>query len=426
MALLYVYAGISLVSTCRQDHVAIDDTSSSSTDSNDAAVDAADGSWMESIRSKQQQQQQQQQLLLLLNTCQATCPVLTQAVYIYVGMLEIFTLSIILPLLVLPCIYLWFLRQATTQQIMQELQQRLESDEDDDEYDEEEEDEVDEDDGERDDDHHDPERDNDRFANIFINSNRRNHPRRHGVTAKDILRRLQTVQLIRLVAKELSTNYNDEEAEILVVPIEDEDNHNNDNNLMDKIEQAKRNSSSFLTPINRECCICMSEFQISDHYQKENTSCTDDEDLEIGRTESNDLQSTVETIVRTPECRHLFHKQCIATWVGGQWENINNRSSGTRTMPHHPIRSNVSGDVSSENAPSEEVSTNANISTIPEALETNSNRYWRTIPNNHHRRRAKRTTCPLCRADLSGRSFRTSSRNSNNTQNFGTLYGSIE
>lgn len=47
------------------------------------------------------------------STCQATCPSLYSSLSIYVGALEFFTFSLILPLLCLPCLYVWFLRQAT-------------------------------------------------------------------------------------------------------------------------------------------------------------------------------------------------------------------------------------------------------------------------------------------------------------------------
>ena len=50
-----------------------------------------------------------------LNSCAATCPNLYQALSVYVAMLEMFTFALILPLLFLPCIYLWFLRRATAE-----------------------------------------------------------------------------------------------------------------------------------------------------------------------------------------------------------------------------------------------------------------------------------------------------------------------
>lgn len=91
IALLYVYAGISMVQTCREDlHLENADSSS----------------------------------------CSATCPSLYRALSVYVVTLEVFTFSLILPLLFLPCIYLWLLRQATVDsEALVILQERLREEE---------------------------------------------------------------------------------------------------------------------------------------------------------------------------------------------------------------------------------------------------------------------------------------------------------
>ena len=83
--LLYVYGGITLVQTCHQDE----------------------------------------------DSCAATCPNLYSALSVYVLALEVFTLSILLPLLCLPCLYLWFLQQTSRDaETMALLQERLRDEDD--------------------------------------------------------------------------------------------------------------------------------------------------------------------------------------------------------------------------------------------------------------------------------------------------------
>lgn len=101
VALLYVYAGLTLVQTCRDDvGLTLDG----------GEEDPAQGG--------------------PVNSCKATCPHSYSALTVYVTTLEIFTFSLILPLLFLPCIYLWFLRQATAdQEALALLQERFREEE---------------------------------------------------------------------------------------------------------------------------------------------------------------------------------------------------------------------------------------------------------------------------------------------------------
>jgi hypothetical protein len=100
VALLYVYGGITLVQTCRQDMNGEMDLLLSVTDTVEEGVNSSQtvGAPVDHV-----------------NTCAATCPNVYQALVIYVASLELFTLSLILPLLCLPFIYLWFLRRATNE-----------------------------------------------------------------------------------------------------------------------------------------------------------------------------------------------------------------------------------------------------------------------------------------------------------------------
>ncbi|GKY95408.1 hypothetical protein MPSEU_000502300 [Mayamaea pseudoterrestris] len=93
IALLYVYAGITMVQTCREESL-------------------PDGENNEA------------------GTCANTCPALFRAMSVYVVSLEVFTFSLILPLLFLPCIYLWLLRQVTVDsETLAILQERLRDEE---------------------------------------------------------------------------------------------------------------------------------------------------------------------------------------------------------------------------------------------------------------------------------------------------------
>jgi len=311
LALLYVYAGITLVQTCKEDAIveAVDagDVVTKSGATSDAGEDGTSDD--SSVGHG-------------LNACQATCPALTDAVSLYVTTLELFTLSLILPLLFLPCIYLWFLRQATAnQEALAELQQRLRDDDDDD------------------------------FMFSFAGGGGR-----HGstTTAEEILQNLQTVKLVQ-----------QSEGNVRIVP------------TMTTADTAADTTTATTTATweakegARECCICMSEFYIYDNA---------DDDIEAGDMEEQELGS----VVRTPVCGHLFHEQCIANWVGGRWEeqiSRNNNNNQTASGGTSSSTSNVRDGA--------EVGTESDIDSNP-TIERQQNR----------RRRARRTTCPLCRAEL--------------------------
>jgi hypothetical protein len=102
LALLYVYAGITLLQTCRED---VPGLSLDVVNSNSTAPSS-------------------------INTCADTCPHLYEALEVYIAALELFTFSLILPLLCLPCLYLWFLRQAQADtEALARLQERLRDEE---------------------------------------------------------------------------------------------------------------------------------------------------------------------------------------------------------------------------------------------------------------------------------------------------------
>lgn len=93
LCILYVYGGVTLMQGCKQDFgVKHDDFDNPTAASHNQT--STDG---------------------FANTCDATCPHLYSALDVYITMLELFTLSLILPLLFLPCIYLWILRRASSE-----------------------------------------------------------------------------------------------------------------------------------------------------------------------------------------------------------------------------------------------------------------------------------------------------------------------
>ena len=247
-ALLYVYAGITLVQTCREDAHALNEAA---TDENS---NIADG----------------EELVVNTNTCDATCPNLFPALSVYVTTLEVFTFSLILPLLFLPCIYLWFIRQAQVDdEVLNILQERLREEE-------------------------------------AILS---------GVSPARLEEILEQLEPVKLVRRFLSN----EEEQLVVVPLD-----------ANSLEQSKDAKGA------RECCICMNEFVFTEE------ECLID-DVEMGMSPEDD-----DEIVRTRACGHLFHKRCMAGWVGGRWQRQGRQQDDA----------------------------------------------------NWNRRLAKRSTCPLCRSDL--------------------------
>ena len=108
ICLLYVYSGVTLIQTCHDDIVTPDNM-----------AELLEKYNLESVPGDTP-----------LNTCAATCPNLYQALSVYVATLEMFTFALILPLLFLPCIYLWFLRRATAEaEAFAHLQDRLQEEE---------------------------------------------------------------------------------------------------------------------------------------------------------------------------------------------------------------------------------------------------------------------------------------------------------
>mmetsp|Transcript_52480 Transcript_52480/g.127057 ORF Transcript_52480/g.127057 Transcript_52480/m.127057 type:complete len:480 (+) Transcript_52480:221-1660(+) len=332
ICLLYVYTGVTLIQTCREDIVTGDDAAAAQTtmeeNGNEFAI-PSDGP---------------------INTCQATCPNLYQALSVYVATLEMFTFALILPLLFLPCIYLWFLRRATAEaEAFAHLQERLQEEE------------------------------------ALLNNG--------GVTVGQILDTMETIKLVsRKQPSFVSANSK------VIIPSSttettssagDIDSVTGEEFIEDEVwllSSSATDASVGMKSDVKECCICMNDFEIRNEADLEDglldesgvdsvlpdgSGTSDHQDCDSDSEQSTDSSSvsseaassakanccTTEKdseIVRT-KCGHIFHQECLAGWIGGRWQL-------------NPNTANVASD------------------------ENNSQLV--------RRRRARQTCCPLCREDL--------------------------
>jgi hypothetical protein len=286
ICLLYVYTGVTLIQTCREDII-----------SNDSVTDILDAPDMQIPPD------------IPLNSCAATCPNLYQALSVYVATLEMFTFALILPLCFLPCIYLWFLRRATAEaEAFAQLQDRLQEEE------------------------------------ALLSHG--------GVTATEILDSLENV---KLVSRTQTDEAGKSERQVWLLP--------------SSASQASIGMNSDV----KECCICMSEFPVQNEADLEDGLFENDDDDEsldnpASSSSSSSSSSTPQSptsseqlllrgIVRT-RCGHVFHKECLAGWVGGRWQ-MN-----------------------------------------PQAAASAAAANEQDTTQDRRRRRARQTCCPLCREDL--------------------------
>ena len=293
LVILYVYAGISLVQTCREDEqhawkLLPETTTEAKGDVNPNTTNNTNNNNNNNQTSSADEDNAE--------TCSATCPNLYAALVMYVTTLEIFMLSLLIPLLCLPCVYVWFLRQATSnQETMALLRERLREEEE-----------------------------------SFLSGT---GTRLSSVTTDEILQQLESVLLVRKGEEEEEDADADQ---VVVVP-----------------SDATSTRNGKVTNGALDCCICMNEFDIileEDLGQR---------DVESGdHDEQQDSLNIENSIVRTRACGHLFHKHCIASWIGGRWQP---RSSSSTRGRQEDEEQRLSA--------------------------------WR-------QRRAKRSSCPLCRRDL--------------------------
>ena len=237
ICLLYVYTGVTLIQTCREDVVGNESVSDIiNTDAIEIPADSP------------------------LNSCAVTCPNLYQALSVYVATLEMFTFALILPLLFLPCIYLWFLRRATAEaEAFAQLQDRLQEEE-----------------------------------ALLSNG---------GVTADEILGSLENV---KLVSRAQTGSDGGPGRRVWLLP------------------SSATDASIGMNSDVKECCICMSDFAVQDEADLEDGLRLDAEpEVVSAEKKSTDLPPNSgnpemvsdSTIVRT-RCGHIFHRSCLACWLG--------------------------------------------------------------------------------------------------------------
>jgi hypothetical protein len=320
ICLLYVYTGVTLIQTCREDLVSGDDAQKELEENGNEISMPTDGP---------------------INTCQATCPNLYQALSVYVATLEMFTFALILPLLFLPCIYLWFLRRATAEaEAFAHLQDRLQEEE------------------------------------ALLNNG--------GVTVGQIL---DSMENIKLVSRQRPYDIPQQN-----LTLDDSVSGLTGSDVVDAATTEETSEDQvWLLPSSatdasigmksdvKECCICMTEFEVQNEADLEDglleeageTSSPEslgsderDDSLELSDTSCDDSGVSAaaadckvqrdSTIIRT-KCGHIFHQECLAGWIGGRWQ----------------LNPNV-----------------ANVSADDNSAQT------------VRRRRARQTCCPLCREDL--------------------------
>ena len=237
ICLLYVYTGVTLIQTCREDIVG-----------NESVSDIINSDAIEMPADTP------------LNSCAVTCPNLYQALSVYVATLEMFTFALILPLLFLPCIYLWFLRRATAEaEAFAQLQDRLQEEE-----------------------------------ALLSNG---------GITADEILGSLENV---KLVSRTQTDSDGGPERCVWLLP------------------SSATNASIGMNSDVKECCICMSDFPVQNEADLEEGLQLDEETEPVSAEKNtmnmhansvNAEAASDNTIVRT-RCGHIFHRCCLACWLG--------------------------------------------------------------------------------------------------------------
>lgn len=246
ICLLYVYTGVTLIQTCHEDVLTADNL-----------AELLQKLGVESIPPDTP-----------MNTCAATCPNLYQALSVYVASLEMFTFALILPLLFLPCIYLWFLRRATAEaEAFTQLQDRLQEEE-----------------------------------ALLSNG---------GVTAGEILDSLENVKLVSRPPID-----NAGEREVWLLP----------SSATDVSIGMNSDVKECCICMNEFCVQNESEGDLETgvHEDTRNISETNLSESSPSLTDSSTTSSVSvdikETKIVRTRCGHVFHKECLAGWVSGRWQ----------------------------------------------------------------------------------------------------------
>lgn len=281
VCLLYVYGGMTLIQTCADDLTTL----------------PIDGDTPEVVSAATQDSETAS--ATTISTCAATCPALYSATRTFITTLELFAIVLILPLLCLPCIYIWVVRRASAVAALAEFGRGRGTD--------------DEDDG---------------FGG------------RH-FTALEILNGMDAVKFIN--ADGPNSGLGDgSSSKVKVITLArgvSLDQRSSEGGGLADMEEGRIESQINLPPSRmpsyrdredvRECCICMTEFRVSEHALPEDFAQLARSSAAIGAVEDPNC------IVRT-KCGHFFHRSCLAGWLGGRWtegdsgSNRNNESRRAR------------------------------------------------------------------------------------------------
>jgi hypothetical protein len=275
------------------------------------------------------------------SSCRASCPAVTRAFDMYAPLLGLFTVAAILPLMCLPCIYLWFVRQATSivpdAETLAVLRQRW-----------------------------DPTWQPDDVSGV-------DNDLLQSPSSYQVLQNLREVRIQRRQA----------DRTLLVTAVDVEDGF--------VLPETMAHPHGLAADL--ECCICMSRFEVVDGFdclssnsRSDSTALSNDE-LPFSSTPNKDPDR--ESIVQTIACGHLFHKRCLTNWIVGPARTVPRRAAAAAST------SSTSGRDNANNAHSLDAS-NSRLAGLLGVDPESGMLLW---PHSRHLP-AQRTTCPLCRTEL--------------------------
>mmetsp|Transcript_3611 Transcript_3611/g.10270 ORF Transcript_3611/g.10270 Transcript_3611/m.10270 type:complete len:561 (+) Transcript_3611:120-1802(+) len=289
LCILYVYFGMTLIQTCVDDTttVPIDDGDSGNNSGADGSSVA--GSAMASAVGLGAQptaaMDSETAIATTMSTCEATCPALYASTKTFVATLQLFFLVLVMPLLMLPCIYVWVVRRASAVAALAELGRAGRDD----------------------------------FGGDDDDGGRR-------YTALEILNGMDSVRFIRAGGGPSGASDDGNGSEkVKIVTLAEGIPPGGD------VEEGLGHSSGVTNaPPSRmpsyrdrddvrECCICMAEFRLDGAELPEELA-------QLAR--NRDVMRAAEdpnSIVRT-RCGHYFHRNCLGGWLGGQWTGDGNQN----------------------------------------------------------------------------------------------------
>jgi len=305
LAIAYVYYGTVLVQSCEDDLVdlafyphqmdgVLGGAAGAGAGANDVVTSATSDATSAAFGAMNN-------ATLTESTCAYSCPELFDSMQRFIFMLKIFVIVLLLPLVCLPFIYVWILRRINTEDAWL------------------------------------------RFGREVNNGGDGKT-----VLAGEIMDELKDVVLvpvreghgsfdndddesfkkIRIVAKSVLGITKNGDNDSRTVP----SHHDEEDPLLIPKEEDPSQIKDWDTV--KDCCICMCEFDHYDQSGNRGGGGGDDDDSDNEKEKPNgDIK--MKDIVQT-KCGHIFHKSCIGSWIGGNWNEELNRleSSTSRALRH--------------------------------------------------------------------------------------------